>query len=346
MASQVTSGYSTEGTQYATDNSYYLLDSLAGPGDIILGPVTVSGNLTVTGTTTAVGALGASSVNTNTITSAGPAATHSSAGSLALSAVTTASLAGATTNVNASAAGGVNVAAAAGPVNLTASTNLVASGATGVAASSTLGPITLTTSDAVAGNITLTAANGATVQGVGRARLQHTGAVGSADVISNLGNVVVNAAVGAVQISCSGAAGQLYMLNSAGNGPIVQSTTLAVANGYDTQLKGETFMSKGFAVGVGQGTFAAPAQIPQPVPGANIFQMTTQKAFLTTGANAGGVGVNILFPLADATQNWIPVLGQIGVTATNVSNVYTNGTTAILVPTNPLAPCTFSIVLL
>lgn len=58
MASQAKSGFSTEGTQYATDSSYYLLDTVPGAGSVIEGPVTVTNNLTVTGNETVQGALG------------------------------------------------------------------------------------------------------------------------------------------------------------------------------------------------------------------------------------------------------------------------------------------------
>lgn len=56
MATQVRSGFSTEGTQYALNNSYYLLDTVPGSGSVIDGPVTVSGNLIVTGSETVLGA--------------------------------------------------------------------------------------------------------------------------------------------------------------------------------------------------------------------------------------------------------------------------------------------------
>lgn len=61
MALQLRSGFATEGTQYATDSSYYLLDTVPGSGSVIVGPVTVSGNLVVTGTETVQGALAVAS---------------------------------------------------------------------------------------------------------------------------------------------------------------------------------------------------------------------------------------------------------------------------------------------
>lgn len=335
MAAQVTSGYATEGTQYAQDGSFYILDTVPGSGSSIPGPVTVTGNLVVTGTTTLQGAAGALSLNTNTITAPGPAATHSSAGSLALSAVTTASLAGATTNVTASAAGGVNVAAAAGPVNLTASTGLIASAGNAIVVQST-GPA------GALGRATLASNNSevAVVGETGATMLTNTGTA-----FIQGGGVQATATTANVTVLAGSATSRISINNSVANGVNVLSRNDALTAGYDVQLRGELFVTQGFAVGVGQGSFVAPAQIPQPAPGANVFQMTTQKAFLTTGANAGGVGVNVLFPTGP-NQNWIPLVGQIGVTATNVSAVYTTGTAAILVPTNPLAPCTFSIVLL
>jgi len=55
---QSKSGFSTEGTQYGTDRSFYLLDTVPGAGSVIEGPVTVTGNLLVTGNETIQGALG------------------------------------------------------------------------------------------------------------------------------------------------------------------------------------------------------------------------------------------------------------------------------------------------
>jgi hypothetical protein len=55
---QVTSGFSTESTQYAYDNSYYVLDSVPGSGDVLQGPITVTGNLTTTGNQIVQGSLG------------------------------------------------------------------------------------------------------------------------------------------------------------------------------------------------------------------------------------------------------------------------------------------------
>jgi len=67
--SQASSSFATEGTQYARDNSYYLLDTVPGPGDAIPGPVTISATppsiaLTVAGTTIMTGAAGVSGVLT------------------------------------------------------------------------------------------------------------------------------------------------------------------------------------------------------------------------------------------------------------------------------------------
>lgn len=66
MASQTVSGFATEGTQYASDNSYYLLDRVPGSGSVLEGPITITGNLVTTGTTTSQGALAAPSVNVAT----------------------------------------------------------------------------------------------------------------------------------------------------------------------------------------------------------------------------------------------------------------------------------------
>jgi len=84
---QAKSGFSTEGTQYATDSSYYLLDTVPGSGSVIEGPVTVTNNLTVTGSETVQGALGVA----GNITAPGVYALPGAAAPLALVGSTTAS---------------------------------------------------------------------------------------------------------------------------------------------------------------------------------------------------------------------------------------------------------------
>lgn len=338
MASQVTSGYATEGTQYAQNGSFYILDTVPGSGSAIPGPVTVTGNLTVTGTTTLLGAAAAPSFNTNTITAPGPAATYSSAGKLAVSTASTAS-----DSLTLTSAGGATLSAA---------------GVNALNLSSPAGPVVVTCGPAHAVTVqgaaisvlaTGTAAinsstAAATVNGTTGLTLATSG--GTANLAGP--TVALTSGAGNINLTAATATSRVNIVNSASNGIGIASANDAVTFGYDINLGGETFMTKGLAVGVGQGTFAAPQQVPQPTPGANVFQMTTQKAFLTTGVNAGGVaGVVVLFPTGGAaTQNWIPLVGQIGVGATNVASVYTNGASCIVVPSNPLNPMTFSIALL
>jgi hypothetical protein len=92
MASQTKSAFATEGTQYGLDSSYYLLDTVPGPGSVLQGPITITGNLTTTGTTTSQGNLSAPAVATSNVTSAATLSLTASAG-----------------NVNINAQGGNNV---------------------------------------------------------------------------------------------------------------------------------------------------------------------------------------------------------------------------------------------
>ena len=111
--SQALSGFATEGTQYAQDNSYYVLDGVPGAGNVLDGPITVAGNLVVTGTETVQGALGvAGNVNAPSMTSP---AVLSLTGATGVSAVAT------TGNANVTAStGNVNVTSTTSNVNLTA----------------------------------------------------------------------------------------------------------------------------------------------------------------------------------------------------------------------------------
>jgi hypothetical protein len=129
MASQVTSGFSTEATQYAYDNSYYLLDNVPGAGDVLEGPITVTGNLTTTGNEIVQGALGVVGVATAEAYSARPGkttpltvtGTAGSAGGLTLQAGGTGNIAlqGAAT-IGATASGNVALTSLGGSVALQA----------------------------------------------------------------------------------------------------------------------------------------------------------------------------------------------------------------------------------
>lgn len=118
---QALSGFATEGTQYAMNNSYYLLDTVPGAGNVLDGPITVAGNLVVTGTETVQGALGvAGNVNAPSMTSP---AVLSLTGANGLSAVATTGNVGVTSTagtVTVTSSGNANVTSTAGNVNLTA----------------------------------------------------------------------------------------------------------------------------------------------------------------------------------------------------------------------------------
>jgi hypothetical protein len=323
MASQVSSGFSTEGNQYAKDNSFYLLDTLPGAGDVIVAPVTIAGpigspGLIVQGTTTLQGAAAALSLNTNTITAGPAAAIYSASGTQTISSATGTTITAAANGIalNATGSGGVRIAGGAGSV-------VDVSGAS----------ITLRSS----GNISSAA--------TGNNALSATGAM-------NLGGASLGlTAVGLASVQSSSfiaasnnVAGGMSMVNQNSSGYYVNSVNNSASLGYSNLIAGEVFLDSGLAIPTGQGSFSAPATIPAAGGGGYIWQMTGNKAFLQT-AGAAGTVVIVLFPAGVVTQNWIPLIGQIGVTSTNVAAAYTDGVSVILQASNILAPMKFSIAL-
>jgi hypothetical protein len=323
MASQVTSGFSTEGNQYAQANSYYLLDTLPGPGDVIVAPVTIasavdSPGLIVQGTTTLQGAASALSLNTNTLTAGPAAAIYSASGTQTISSATGTTITAAANGIalKASGSGGVRIAGGAGSV-------VDVSGAS----------ITLRSS----GNISSAAANNNTL---------------SATNAMNIGGASLGlSAVGLASVQASSfiaasnnAAGGMSMVNQNSSGYYVNSVNTAASLGYANLIAGEVYLNSGLAIPTGQGSFAAPATIPAAGGGGYIWQMTGNKAFLQT-AGAAGTVVIVLFPTGVGTQNWVPLIGQIGVTSTNVAAAYTDGVSVVLQAANILNPMKFSIAL-
>lgn len=143
MASQLKSGFATEGNQYATDSSYYLLDTIPGSGSTIAGPITITGNLVVTGTETVIG--GQSVGGAQTV--AGPITAPSlSAPTGQVTPLTvTGSLAGTTLTSPAGAIGPVIVSHPVGAsITLTQADNIsVASTAGNVSMTSTAGQVSM-----------------------------------------------------------------------------------------------------------------------------------------------------------------------------------------------------------
>jgi len=314
MASQVTSGYSTEGTQYATDNSYYLLDTLSGSGSTILGPVTVSGNITVTGTTTLQGAAGALSLNTNTITANGPAATYSSAGKLAVSTASTAA-----DSLTLTSAGGASLSAAAGPVTVSTA------GVNPLNLSSPAGPVVMTCGPAHA----------VTVQGGAMSLL----AQGPVALNSATSGITINSQLNSQLTSSAGSVAVL----GAGGGILCQSAATAASSGAGVELVNSSLaLGRGVQLYPSMGTFAAPALATQVGPG-HTFGITGNKAFITTG---GASATLIISPPPFGGTQWIAVVGQIGNTPTNVASVVQNGGSIICTPSNILAPMTVYVLIL
>jgi hypothetical protein len=333
MASQVTSGYSTEGTQYAQNNSFYLLDTVPGAGAAIPGPVTIAGNLTVTGTTTLQGAAGATSLNTNVIT-AGPApASYTATGNLSITAL------GSLSEI----ANGITLNSLNGNVSVggVGSGSIVMSPATGGSVNVTSAAVNLnaSTQAIVSGPVAqvVSSANGSLVvspgSGPGSTKVSLSSTLGSVAIAANGlgGDVNVSSQVGDVILSAAAGASRVTVIQSAG----------AANNGFGVEVRGKAFLTQGLALGPTQGTYAAPAAATN-LGGAYGFTMLTNKAFITTGG-AVGISLTIDFP-GGAGADFIPILSQIGTTPTNVASYQTNGNGLVITPSNPLNPVVVGIV--
>jgi hypothetical protein len=274
MASQVTSGFSTEATQYAYDNSYYLLDNVPGAGDVLQGPITVTGNLTTTGNEIVQGALGVVGVATAEAYSARPGKTDpltvtgtaGSSGGLTLQAGGTGNivLQGAAT-IGATASGNVALTSLGGSVALQAGsgTALVQTQANGNVSVSSLTGATTTSS------VLITNSNTA-----GSATLTLAGSAGA--TLATTGNFKP------ITFTASGN----MIMNPTGTWTVnpVQATTspaLAVESG------GQVTMLNGL---VCHGSASA----PQLITG-GFFQMTVNKGFFYT---VGDATVIVAFPRA------------------------------------------------
>lgn len=283
MASQVTSGYSTEGTQYAQNNSFYLLDTVPGSGFALQGPVTISGNLSVTGTTTLLGAAGALSLNTNTITAGPASATYAASGNLAVSSATQLTLQGASVGVTATA-GALNlVSSGAGSVVMSpAAGGSVVVASTGSAAVTAVGALTVN-----AASLTETITGTALITG---------GAAAASLTLSSASSALVN---GTKSLSVSSDAAEA----SVGWGMAVNNTSL--------------YLDRGIALGVNQGSFFAAAVATQS-GGLATFTMTGNKAVIITPPACSQLTVNFPNPLGGI--QWMAVYGKVGVNPTNIDD--------------------------
>jgi len=263
---QASSSFSTEGTQYATNNSYYLLDTVPGSGDAIPGPVTISATppsvaLTVAGNEIVTGALGV----TGNVTVAG------------------------------------NVL-----------TNLIAP-------FSTLGP-----------GIALTVSSPTTLDISGAATR----------VFSNNANLVLDAVNPATNAFLLG--GQAFVQNHAGGGMSVNQGEGLY--GYNASFNEKVRMEHGLSLLPGMGTYAATAAATLAGPGAYTFNMTGNKAFVSTGA-AFTLIVNLPLDGLGNTNNWTAMITQVGATPTNVSTFIQSGTQLILQNAALTTPITVGITL-
>lgn len=328
MASQVTSGYSTEGTQYAQNNSFYLLDTVPGAGAAIPGPVTIAGNLTVTGTTTLQGAAGATSLNTNSITAGPASATYAASGNLAITSATQLSLQGASVGVTATA-GALNLASSgAGSIVM----NPAAGGSMGVT-SPTINVTASAAANVISPIVQITASTQATVTG------------NFAQVIS-AGNGTLQlgpSVLGNAKVRLQSTTGNISLEADTNQSLRVVSDAFAAANGFGVQVKGKLDLIDGLSLASTQGTFAAPA-LATNLGGAYGFTMLGNKAFITTGG-AVGISLTIDFP-GGGGKNWIPILTQIGTNQTNVASYQTNGDGLVITPSNILNPVIVGIVVL
>jgi hypothetical protein len=278
MASQVTSGFSTEATQYAYDNSYYLLDNVPGAGDVLQGPITVTGNLTTTGNEIVQGALGVVGVATAEAYSARPGkttplvvtGTAGGSGGLTLQAGGTGNivLQGAAT-IGATASGNVALTSLGGSVGLQAgggqaTIDTLANG--NVAISSLTG--TTTTSSVVITNSNTVGSATLTLAGSGGVTLATTG----------IARPMLFTSTGSMDLRPTGGFG--VTPPGSVTGPALSVT-----------LQGQVSMGNGL---VCHGSASA----PQLITG-GFFQMTANKGFFYT---VGDATVIVAFPRAFSTS--------------------------------------------
>ena len=282
--SQASSSFATEGTQYARNNSYYLLDTVPGPGDAIPGPVTISATppsvaLTVAGTTIMTGAASVSGV----LNAAGGVVTN------AINAATP----------GLSITGGSVGAGAPVLLQTYASGTLTIKGGIGGGGG------------AGAGNIVMTSTSGVLIEG---------------DTLTP--------GVDSVRLANSGGA-VLKVLNE----------NAAAAANYGLQVLAPAFLVNGLANFPTMGTYAAPAAATSTGGGGYTFTMTGNKAFVTTVNPAAALIVTLPLNSLGATNNWVAIVGQVGATATHVTQVINTGL-LLTMTGNVTDPITVSITLL
>lgn len=279
MASQAKGGFSTEGTQYATDSSYYLLDTVPGSGSVIEGPVTVTNNLTVTGSETVQGSLGVA----GNITAPGLFAPPAAAAPLALVGSTTFT-GGVKISVPFGATGQVSVEGGGSnflglPAN--GNINLITGSVPGTVADritiSNAGVGTLTQLNGIdisGGLVTLNGGQG----GTGNVRIINEGNGGLS--LSNSGASglsITNASSGFTDLNIvnTNPTGQVYLTNAT-SGVYITSGPAANVNvriGPSAATGGGVSLTNGLAC---TGSFSA------PVPIGAAYVMTTNKGFFST----------------------------------------------------------------
>lgn len=140
---QAKSGFSTEGTQYTTDKAYYLLDTVPGSGSVIEGPVTITGNLTTTGSETIQGSLSVAGNITapGVFQIAGAAAPLALVGSSTATGGVAVSLPGGSTGAITLTGAGTNSLVLPANGNISLTTNTTTTPADRITIANTIGPV-------------------------------------------------------------------------------------------------------------------------------------------------------------------------------------------------------------
>jgi hypothetical protein len=277
MASQALSGFSTEATQYGKSSSYYLLDNVPGAGSVIEGPVTVTNNLTVTGSQIVQNSLGV----LGNLTAAGLAPPAGSTAPLAIVG-STATTGGVKVSVPAGATGQVSVEG--GGTNFL---GLPANGNINLITGAVPGTVADRITISNAGVGTLTQLNGLDISGGDVTLNGGQGATGKVAII-NEGNGGLGLTNSAGSLSIVNTGTGMFMQNNTINAPMTLLNTVG-----PIAILGDTNPGNSIRIGSGdsangvflqsglscEGSYAAPIAIV-----GGVYVMTTNKAWLSTTA--------------------------------------------------------------
>jgi hypothetical protein len=169
---------------------------------------------------------------------------------------------------------------------------------------------------------------------------------GEVFVESQAGDIVMTAAA-KVQIegdSIVPTVASVSLGNSGGAVLKVLNVTDATTTNYGLQVLKPAYLVNGLANFPSMGTYAATAAATLASPGAYTFNMTGNKAFVSTGACFTLI-VNLPLNALGLTNNWTAMITQVGATATNVTSVIQSGTQLILQNAAITTPITVAITL-